>query len=67
MNTLTIRDQDGQVIRERALGPDEVVWISLGEHHMTSATISAPPGWQLNGHRFDCRCGTCRPDIWRLA
>lgn len=24
------------------------------------------PGYQLNGHRADCRCVPCRPDIVRL-
>ena len=26
----------------------------------------AKPGYQLNGHRTDCRCESCRPDIVRL-
>lgn len=26
-------------------------------------TWSPKPGYQLNGHRVDCRCSTCRPDL----
>jgi hypothetical protein len=33
---------------------------------LISVSIAAEPGWQLNGHRADCRCTTCRPDIVRL-
>ncbi len=32
------------------------------------STMTSPkPGWQLNGHRADCRCPTCRPDVHLLC
>lgn len=33
---------------------------------LVTVTLMPEPGWQLNGHRMDCRCETCRPDIFRL-
>jgi hypothetical protein len=34
---------------------------------LVGTTVMAEPGWQLNGHRADCRCLACRPDIVRLG
>jgi len=33
---------------------------------LTSSSTMPAPGWQCNGHRVDCRCETCRPDIARM-
>lgn len=38
-----------------------------GDLNLVGSMTTARPGWQLNGHRSDCRCVTCRPDIWRLT
>ncbi len=64
MNILTVRDAHGRVVHEQQVDPTETIqWTwTAGE----TVTLGAPFGWQLNGHRFDCRCSTCRPDIWRL-
>ena len=32
----------------------------------TGGRVEPLPGFQMNGHQTDCRCVTCRPDIWRL-
>ena len=34
---------------------------------LTGTMVMAQEGWRLNGHRDDCRCETCRPDIVRLS
>lgn len=34
---------------------------------LVSVMTAPKPGWQCNGHREDCRCETCRPDIMRLS
>lgn len=31
-----------------------------------ASSVLAASGYRLNGHRTDCRCETCRPDIARL-
>lgn len=33
---------------------------------LVSSSMEPKPGFQFNGHRHDCRCETCRPDIPRL-
>jgi hypothetical protein len=40
--------------------PQRVTW--------TMTVTAAMPlfSYQLNGHRCDCRCVTCRPDIFRF-
>lgn len=35
--------------------------------NLTGSHTLPKPGYQFNGHRSDCRCTTCRPDIWRLS
>lgn len=64
MNVLTVRDNTGQVVRSElcdGLGRIEVGRLLWGGG---TVTLMAMPGYQLNGHRFDCRCGTCRPDLY---
>jgi hypothetical protein len=34
--------------------------------NLVMGIIAPSPGWQFNGHRTDCRCETCRPDILRV-
>jgi hypothetical protein len=64
MNVLKEYDADGQLVRERPVGVGEVVDFSVPSDHRWS--LEPEPGFQLNGHRVDCRCAACRPDIWRL-
>lgn len=51
---LRVEVERGHLLDER--GYDE------GLNLVWSMTM-ARPGWQLNGHRADCRCGSCRPDL----
>lgn len=38
------------------------------EHVTATLTLYLPEsGHHLNGHHADCRCESCRPDIWRLT
>ena len=58
--------------------PGEQIELTVEHGHLVETTVydaelnpvggsvTAKQGWQLNGHRHDCRCETCRPDIWRL-
>ena len=66
MNILTIRDATGRLVSERPVPEGTIVFTwphpVLGPE--VSVTIAPPPGYQLNGHRIDCRCGTCRPDLY---
>jgi hypothetical protein len=64
MNILTVRDASGRVVRETPIDSSTTIQYALGDG--LSYSIMAPPGYKLNGHRIDCRCETCRPDIWRL-
>ena len=62
MNLLQIRDNSGEVVRTDLV--DGVGLLDVGLV-FGGATVSLlpMPGYQLNGHRFDCRCGTCRPGV----
>lgn len=63
MNVLTVRDNAGQVVRSELL--DGLGSIEVGHLLRGGGTVTLMPmaGYQLNGHREDCRCGTCRPDL----
>jgi len=66
MNVLTIRDNNGTVVRSELVdgyGPIDVGLVRGGG----TASLTPLPGYRLNGHRFDCRCGTCRPDLHVLG
>jgi hypothetical protein len=62
VNLLHIRDGQGRVIRTEFLDGFSTVNLGLLPGGGT-ATIVPMPGYQLNGHLYDCRCGTCRPDL----
>lgn len=34
--------------------------------NLIASSVAPAPGYQMNGHRADCRCEPCRPDIIRL-
>lgn len=65
MNVLTIHDNHGTIVRSELV--DGIGPINVGLLH-GGGTITLLPmaGYQLNGHRWDCRCVTCRPDLGRL-
>jgi len=54
---IAIETQDGHLVTRRVY--DETL-------QFVGSMTQPAPGFQLNGHRADCRCETCRPDIWRL-
>lgn len=64
MNILTVRDNTGQVVRSELT--DGMGRIEVGHllRDGSTVTLMAMAGYQLNGHRSDCRCGTCRPDLY---
>ena len=62
MNLLQVRDVHGEVVRADII--DGIGRLDLGLlHGGETVTIMPMPGYQLNGHRWDCRCATCRPDL----
>jgi len=56
--------QAGQLIRETLVG--DAFTVQLSTSNDRAFALVPPSGYQLNGHRVDCRCEICRPDIWRL-
>jgi hypothetical protein len=50
-------EQDGHLVYINSYD-EQLNWIG--------SRWQAKPGYQMNGHRDDCRCETCRPDILRL-
>jgi hypothetical protein len=65
MNLLEVCDEYGRVIRADLIDGTSVTDIDLA--HGGTVTIMPMPGYQLNGHRWDCRCRACRPDIACLS
>lgn len=55
---IEIVNQRGHLIDKRGYDEDTLT--------LVSSSTEPAPGWQLNGHRGDCRCETCRPDIFRI-